>query len=81
MTDFEIRIVQFDDIQMASTNRLRKVGPGKQKIKCVKVCEGKFADIPDAGAGNVWKPAQLIWMDSETVVLFAANGQETQFHL
>ena len=64
---------------MASQNPLRKVGPAKQKTRCVKVCDTNPLDIPEKI--NARKLVQLIWLDSKTVALLTPNGAETKFEV
>ena len=66
---------------MASKNLLRKVGPAKQKTRCVKVCDANPVDIPEASKRNVLKLVQLIWLDSRTVAILTPSGAEAKFEI
>ena len=64
---------------MASQNPLRKVGPGKQKTKCIKVCDTDALSIPVKS--NALRLVQLIWLDSRTVTLLTHSGAEAKFKI
>ena len=69
------------EIQMASKNPLRKVGPAKQKIRCIKVCDGKPLDQTETTNRNTSKLIQLLWLDYRTVVVLNRSGVSANFQI
>ena len=66
---------------MASRNPLRKVGPAKQKTRCIKICDANPLQLLEASKRNSLKLVQLIWLDSKTVALLTPSGAEAKFEI